>query len=194
MSQAKVDSAGRSVARVDVVFKTHLDIGFTDLAGKVVQRYVQDYIPAALELARKTRGSAHRFIWTTGSWMVHHYLESAPAPGRRRMESAIAEGDFCWHALPFTTHAELMDAGLFLLGLEYSRVLDQRFGRKTIAAKMTDVPGHTCAAVPLLAKAGIRLLHIGVNPASAMPVAPPVFRWKSGDRRSSSSTRKPMAG
>ena len=180
MSQAKVPSAQRSTARVDVVFKTHLDIGFTDLAGVVVRRYVNEYIPAALELARKTRENAHRFIWTTGSWMVHHYLDSASSSERRRMEEAIAEGDFCWHALPFTTHTELMDAGLFRLGLEYSRVLDRRFGRKTIAAKMTDVPGHTCAMIPLLAKAGVRLLHIGVNPASAVPVVPPVFRWKFG--------------
>ena len=30
---------------VHVIFKTHLDVGFTDLAQKVVTRYFDDYIP-----------------------------------------------------------------------------------------------------------------------------------------------------
>ncbi len=45
---------------------------------------------------------------------------------------------------------------------------------------MTDVPGHTIALVPLLAEAGVELLHIGVNPASAVPDVPPAFRWHCG--------------
>lgn len=170
------------ISRVDVVFKTHLDIGFTDLAGHIVRRYREDYIPAALALARQTRETPHRFVWTTGSWLVHHYLETASPSGRRKMEEAVAAGDFYWHALPFTTHTELMDEGLFRLGLEYSRVLDRRFGRRTRAAKMTDVPGHTCAMIPLLAEAGVRFLHIGVNPASSLPVVPPVFLWRFGSK------------
>ena len=43
---------------------------------------------------------------------------------------------------------------------------------------MTDVPGHTRAIVPLLAEAGIRFLHIGVNPASTPPRVPSLFRWR----------------
>lgn len=43
---------------------------------------------------------------------------------------------------------------------------------------MTDVPGHTRALVPLLAEKGIRLLHIGVNGASALPKVPPCFLWQ----------------
>ncbi|MBC2595586.1 DUF5054 domain-containing protein [Ruficoccus amylovorans] len=169
-----------STREVGVVFKTHLDIGFTDLASRVLRSYLRDYIPAALELARRTRHQPHRFVWTTGSWLAWRYLEDAPASGRRRMEEAIAEGDFHWHALPFTAHAELMDASLFRLGLSYSQRLDQRFGRSTRAAKLTDVPGHTIGIVPLLAEAGVRLLHIGVNPASTVPTVPPVFRWRCG--------------
>jgi hypothetical protein len=43
---------------------------------------------------------------------------------------------------------------------------------------MSDVPGHTRGIVPLLAEAGIRFLHIGVNSASRAPVVPPLFRWQ----------------
>ncbi|MEG1646992.1 MAG: DUF5054 domain-containing protein, partial [Clostridia bacterium] len=41
-----------------------------------------------------------------------------------------------------------------------------------------DVPGHTIAMLPYLAKRGIKLIHIGVNPASAVPNTPECFLWK----------------
>lgn len=169
------------VREVGVVFKTHLDLGFTDLAGTIVRRYLRDYIPSALELACTTRERPHRFVWTTGSWLVHRFLEDATPAGRRTMEEAIRAGDFHWHALPFTTHTEFMDADLFRLGLTYSKILDKRFGRVTRGAKMTDVPGHTIGLVPLLAEAGVRFLHLGVNPASTVPEVPPLFVWRCGN-------------
>jgi hypothetical protein len=95
------------------------------------------------------------------------------------MEKGIAAGDIVWHALPYTTHSELMDPSLFRYGLSLSKELDRRFGHKTIAAKMTDVPGHCRAIVPLLAEAGVKFLHIGVNPACAPPRVPPIFRWRA---------------
>jgi len=57
--------------------------------------------------------------------------------------------------------------------------LDQRFGRQTLAAKMTDVPGHTLGMVPLMAEAGLKFLHLGVNTASPVPDVPPIFRWQA---------------
>ena len=95
------------------------------------------------------------------------------------MENGILAGDIAWHALPFTTHSELMDADLFRTGLSLSRRLDERFGRRTIAAKFTDVPGHTRGILPLLAEFGIQFLQIGVNPGSTVPSVPPLFRWRS---------------
>jgi len=75
----------------------------------------------------------------------------------------------------------LMSADLFRAGLSYSKDLDRRFGRTTMAAKMTDVPGHTRSIVPLLAEAGVRFLHLGVNEASPVPEVPEVFRWRADD-------------
>jgi hypothetical protein len=167
------------ITEVHVVFKTHLDLGFTDFARNVLRRYLDDYIPSALRLARETRGSPDRFVWTMGSWLIYQFLEKASATNKRRMEEAIHANDIHWHALPFTTHTELMDADLFRAGLRYSQQLDERFGRKTRAAKMTDVPGHTRAVVPLLMESGVRLLHLGVNPASTVPSVPPVFLWRT---------------
>ncbi len=166
-------------ARIHVIFKTHLDVGFTDYSDNVVQNYFHSYIPKAIKLARELREANYpeRFIWTTGSWLIYQYLEQASTEERANMERAILEGDITWHGLPFTTHSENMDASLFTFGLSLSQELDRRFGRRTIAAKMTDVPGHTRGIVPLLAKAGVQFLHIGVNGASTAPDVPDVFNW-----------------
>ncbi len=138
------------------------------------------YIPGALALAHtlREREGTERFIWTTGSWLIAEYLEWAGSAERGRMEEAIAAGDIVWHGLPFTLHSELVDPSLFGEGLRIAHDLDRRFGKRTVAAKMTDVPGHTRGIVPLLAEAGIQFLHIGVNPASTAPDVPPVFVWR----------------
>ncbi len=167
------------LSRIHVVFKTHLDVGFTNRADTVLRLYRERFIPQAISIAARMRqDGGDRFIWTTGSFLIWHYLEHGSSSERRAMEEAIAHGDIVWHALPFTTHTELMDAGLVRTGLGLSRALDTRFGRSTIAAKMTDVTGHTRALVPLLAEAGVRLLHIGVNPASSFPKLPALSRWQ----------------
>lgn len=172
-------TSNSELKKIHVVFKTHLDVGFTDFAAQVTKRYFEDFIPKALHLARSLRETSEtdRFVWTTGSWLIYEYLEQASPQQRREMEAAIEAGDLVWHGLPFTLHSELMDASLFRYGLSLSQQLDRRFGRQTIAAKMTDVPGHTRGIVPLLAEAGIQFLHIGVNLASTPPAVPPVFVW-----------------
>jgi len=168
------------IKTVHLVFKTHFDFGFTDFARAVTAQYVDVFIPQVLETAERLRraGSTERMVWTTGAWLIYSYLEHAAARDRRRMEAAIEAGDIVWHGLPFTTHSELMDASLFRSGLELSRILDRRFDKQTIAAKMTDVPGHTRAVLPLLAEAHIAFLHIGVNEAATPPDVPPVFVWR----------------
>ena len=165
---------------IHLIFKTHLDVGFTDFAAAVLDRYLHQYIPQAIATARQVNrpDEPKRFVWTTGSWLIYEYLEQAAPEMRAAMERAILDGEIVWHALPFTTHTELMDADLFRFGLSLSQELDRRFGRRTIAAKMTDVPGHSRGIVPLLAEAGVQFLHIGVNPASRPPDVPPVFRWR----------------
>jgi len=174
---------GSSRPTAHLVFKTHLDIGFTALASEVVDRYVGVFIPSALAVAAELRAGDgdERFVWTTGSWLIDTFLERADAAGRRAMEAGIAAGDIAWHALPFTLHSELCDRSLFEHGLSIAARLDARFGRRTIGAKLTDVPGHTRGIVPLLAAAGVEFLHIGVNPACPAPDVPPVFRWRSPD-------------
>ncbi len=167
---------------IHLVFKTHLDIGFTDHAEKVRRQYHERFIPQALDTAEHFLAEdpgQRMFVWTTGAWLIWDHLNSQPRDKVARLERAIERGLIRWHALPFTIHSELMSPALFRAGLSYSRELDRRFGMTTIAAKMTDVPGHTLGIVPLLAEAGVQFLHIGVNSASTPPDVPDIFRWRA---------------
>jgi hypothetical protein len=167
---------------IHLVFKTHLDIGFTDHAANVRRQYHEQFIPKAIETGEhfhRENPNDKQFIWTTGAWLIWDHLNSQPKARVRRLEQAIERGLIRWHALPFTMHSELMSPALFRAGLSYGAELDQRFGKRTIAAKMTDVPGHTRGIVPLLAEAGVKFLHIGVNSASPAPDVPDVFRWQA---------------
>lgn len=167
---------------IHLVFKTHLDIGFTDHAEAVRQQYHERFIPQALTTAEhffRESPADPAFVWTTGAWLIHDHLELGAPDQVARLEAAVAKGLIRWHAMPFTTHSELMSPPLFRAGLSYSANLDRRFGLRTRAAKMTDVPGHTLGIIPLMAAAGIRFLHLGVNTACPVPDLPPVFRWRA---------------
>lgn len=165
---------------VIIVHKTHLDLGFTDYAESVRLRYMNDFIPKAIDAAEKLNSDGEkRFVWTTGSWLIKEALECG-GELRRKVVKALKNGDIAAHALPFTTHTELLDKDIFEYGLSLIDGIDAISGVKTVAAKMTDVPGHTAAIVPLLAAHGIKLLHIGINTAAAFPNVPECFLWKSG--------------
>ena len=161
--------------QVLVLFKTHLDVGFTDLAETVTERYLSVYLPNAIRVGNELKDTDAPFVWTVGSWLVWRALQR-DADGS--VERAIRDGILRWHALPFTTHTELMNPALFEYGLSLSKKLDERFGLQTVGAKMSDVPGHTVGMIPLMQKHGVNFLHIGVNPATPLPPVPKVFRWK----------------
>lgn len=168
--------------KVIVVSKTHLDLGFTDFAENIRRKYIDSFIPSAISLAEQAnRGDKKAFVWTTGSWILKEALRDGTPQQQERLRAAIKKGDVVPHAMPFTTHTELLDEDTLDYGLSIVEELDALRGRKTIAAKVTDVPGHTRGLVRQLARHGIRLLHIGVNGASALPKVPPCFLWKSGD-------------
>ena len=146
--------------KVFVVSKTHLDLGFTDYAENIRQKYINTFIPSAI---------------------LKEALEHGTDEQKKSLTEAIKKGDIVPHAMPFTTHTELLDEDTLDYGLSIVDRLDKIRGKKTIAAKMTDVPGHTKALVKILANHGIKLLHIGVNGASAVPEIPECFLWKNGN-------------
>lgn len=164
-----------------IIFKTHLDIGFTALGRDVEKLYLEKFVPGSIALAHRMKDdpTGANFKWTVGSWIIHKCLNHYKGKELRRFEQAINNGDISWHALPFTVHSELLTPSLFEYGLSLSWELDRLFGKRTRAAKMTDVPGHTCGIIPLLSSAGIDFLHLGSNPGSTPPDVPELFIWEN---------------
>ena len=173
-------NASSSVEKVYVVFKTHLDVGFTDLSSNVTQRYVHEFIPKALDLSEKlaAENSSEKYVWTTGAWLIWKYMQTAAPEDVKRLEAAIERGDIVWNAVPYTVEAEIMNKDLLETCLNLSRRLDRKYHKTTLAAKMTDVPGQTRSIITPMVQAGIQLLHIGVNGASPVPEVPNFCRWR----------------
>lgn len=168
--------------KVFVVSKTHLDLGFTDFAEVVRKKYINEFIPGAIALANSVNTPEKKsFIWTTGSWIIKEALHFSDENKKEALVAALKNGYLVPHGLPFTLHSEVLDADTFDYGLSVVDEIDALRGKKTVAAKMTDVPGHTKGIIPLLSKHGIKLLHIGVNGVSAVPELPECFLWRCGD-------------
>lgn len=115
-----MDTSPLEVKRVLVVFKCHLDVGFTQTQAQVMRKYFDIYYPAAIRRAAELRAQgSDRYIWTTGSWLMYEYLEQADATQRKAMEKAIATGDVTWHALPFSWQTEMLDRSMIAGGLGF---------------------------------------------------------------------------
>jgi alpha-mannosidase len=171
------------VERIHVVFKTHFDAGFTGLAADVMRRYRTDLLEGVLEACEATAHApeGERYTWTMPAWPLAKTLEGCSPELKRRAETVIRAGQLVWYATPFTTHTEFCGLEEWIRGLFHSRRLSEEYGYWPEAAKMTDVPGHTWITPSLLRKAGVRVLHLGCNPASTPPDVPPVFYWEGPD-------------
>jgi alpha-mannosidase len=187
---ATASAAAEPAAKVEqiiVVFKTHFDIGYTDLAKNVVERYRTTMIDQALEVCDRNRNlpAQQQFAWTLPGWPMSQIMADWPgqtAERNARIEQALQEGRFVVHGLPFTTHTELLEPEDLVRGLGFASAVSRAV---SIAlprdAKMTDVPCHSWFLPTLLKHAGIEFLHLGCNAASRSPQVPLLFWWEGPD-------------
>jgi hypothetical protein len=173
------------VTDVWVVFKTHFDIGYTDLVTNVLKRYRVEMMDNALAVMEKNRDlpAAERFSWTVPGWPLTHILGPLQTPERRaRIEKAIRGGELAVHALPFTLHTESMDLEDLVRGLHYSAQIDREYGLPLArSGKETDMPEHSWVMPTILANAGVRFMQIGCNSACQYPRFPHLFYWEGPD-------------
>lgn len=180
-------SVSAEVREVIVTFKTHFDIGYTDLASNVVQRYRTAMIDQALDVVDRNHDLPleQQFVWTIPGWPMSKIAEDWPGqtPQRRqRIMQAMKDGRFVVHGLPFTTHTELLEPEDLVRGLGYASRLCRENGLALPRdAKMTDVPCHSWILPTLLKHAGIEFLHLGCNAASSSPDVPLLFWWEGPD-------------
>jgi len=182
---ALAEEASPKPREVIVVFKTHYDLGYTDLASKVVENYCTTMIDKALDVcdANQTLPESQRFVWTIPGWPMAKMVGESQFPERRdRVMTALKRGDLVVHALPFTLHTESLDLEELVRGLGFaSRVVRTAGLELPRDAKMTDVPSHSWVIPTLLKHAGVDFMHIGCNGASSSPELPRLFWWEGPD-------------
>lgn len=186
MSASPASAKPGKVTDVWVVIKSHFDLGFTDQAENVFERYRVEMMEKSLAIMDQNRLLAEnkRFIWTVPGWpLAEQILGPKQDPKRKiRIEQAIREGAIAVHALSSTTHTESLDLENLVRSFSYSNRISRDYGLPLpIAAKMTDVPSHSWVMPTLLAHAGVKFLHIGCNPASQYPRLPHLFWWQGAD-------------
>ncbi len=186
VSTATIHSQNQNITDVWVVFKTHFDLGFTDLPENVFERYREEMIDNALNVieSNSLNQPNKHFAWTISAWPLQAQILGPKQTSKRkaRIEKAIKTGSLVFHALPFTTHTGSLEYEELVRGLEYSTQLSRKYDLPlSISAKMTDVPSHSWVLPTLLNHAGIKLLQLGCNPASQYPRVPELFWWEGPD-------------
>ncbi len=172
------------VKEIIIAFKTHFDIGYTDFAEAILQKYGSSMITGALDVLESTRTLPpdRRFVWTVPGWPMSQILKRCDPAMKPRVLKAIAEGWFAVHALPFTFETEASDLENLARSFSFSSTIAREQGLPLPRdAKLTDVPSHSWIIPTLLTHAGVNILHIGCNAASRSPEVPLLFWWEGPD-------------
>lgn len=174
-----------ALKEIIIVYKTHFDIGYSDLARNVVHKYRTEMLDHTLNNIEKNskRPKEEQFVWTIPGWPMKQILWNGQEPSRKEaIEKAFRKGNLTIHALPFTTHTETLELEELVRGLGFSSELARKYGQELPrAAKMTDVPSHTWLLPTLLKHAGVDFFHFGCNLTNKIPSVPPLFWWEGPD-------------
>ena len=177
-----------NITTIYLVSSCHLDVGFADTSAKIVNRYFDEFFPAAIQLAAKLRqGGFQQLVFTTHTFLVSLFLDCPPSmnihcPSNSERDAflkAVRQGYISWHAYPFNAQPEVYDQSLAEFGFQLTHDLDDQLNRnRTMTMSQRDVPGLTRAMIPIMAKHGVEALTVGVNGASMPPAVPSAFVWK----------------
>lgn len=184
---AQLASATGNVERFVLVYKTHFDIGYTQLARDVIKNYRTTMIDKALEVADENAKMPkdQQFVWTVPGWPMKEILADWPgqtATRQARIEKAFRDGRFTVHALPYTPHIDVTEPEELVRSLIYSSNLNRSIDKPLPrAAKLTDVPCQPWLVPTVLKHAGVEFLHIGCNGHSSPAKVPVLFWWEGPD-------------
>ena len=173
------------IEKVILVFKTHFDIGFTDLASNVIAEYATSMLDRVVETCRATEQMGdQKYVWTMPAWPLYEVDRVCDGARRKALEYYIENGQIVWHALAFTSHTDFCGEEEYLESLRYGKRLCEKYGKPyPISAKMTDVPGHGFMLPEILGASGVQFLHLGCNAFATPPDVPLLFFWEAPSGR-----------
>ncbi len=174
-----------NLEQIIFVFKTHFDIGYTDLAERIVQKYSTSMINETLKTLDESKSmpANEQFRWTVPGWPMKEILENRTGDSKKVIDDAIRDGRFVVHALPFTFETEAGTPEGLTRSMQFSSKIARDHGLELPRdAKLTDVPSHSWFLPTLLKNAGVDFLQIGCNSASSSPDIPVLFWWEGPDQ------------
>ncbi len=144
---------------------SHVDIGYTKLQTKV-ERDHWEFIEQAIEAVPQTGtlSTEAQFKWNVEVlWALDGYLRQASPEKRTAFVSAVQRGQIGLDAFYCHELAGLCRPEELVRLLACARRMGKEFGVPIESAMVTDCPGLTWGAVPVLAQSGVKYLSLGPN-------------------------------
>ena len=169
--------------KIILTFKTHFDIGFTDLSEVVLNQYAGEQLETLLDTCEQTKSLGDcKFIWTMPAMPLCEMLKRCTDQARPRLESLIKHDRIAWHALAHTMHTDFVGLDELRASFHYAKDLCDKYNKPMPkSAKMSDVPGHGRILPSILAAQGVEFLHLGSNEFARSPSIPTLFYWEAPD-------------
>ena len=144
---------------VYIVPHTHLDIGYTDYQPKIEELQNRNLD----RLMEEMRSDPDMRFSLDGAWLAEQYLRTRAPSAQREFLEAVRAGRI---SIP-AQYANLMAGGASLETLIRSlyagHALNQKVGRDTFYANITDVPAYPWAYASVLSAAGVKYFAAGAN-------------------------------
>jgi hypothetical protein len=150
--------------RVHVVQTSHHDVGYTDLASRVLPQHA-DYLDAAIDMAWATRDfpeDARFRIVIEAAWSLLAFLRSKPEGRVRRMIDLLRAGRIELAALFGNLVTELCGHEVLARSLYPAFRLKREFGVPLTSAEHNDIPGISWGLCRVLADAGVSFFCPGL--------------------------------
>ena len=177
-----------NLEEVIIATKCHLDVGYTATVPQLMEKYSTKDLDRAFALFESDRDKPAdlRARWTVPAWAIDVMLERTTPDRRARLDEAVRQRRLMWHAYPFTIETEASDLEELVRLFSSGSGVSRRYGFDLPRyVKQTDVPDQAWALPTVLANAGVKFLHIGINPGckqmSLLDKIPVLSWWEGPD-------------
>jgi glycosyl hydrolase family 38 len=173
---------------IHLVHHSHLDIGYTDPQGTVLNQHVA-FLDSCLDLTRTTDGwpDDARFRWAVESlWSFEQWVAARPPERVAEFVERVKAGQIELTAMPYNLHTDVCSTDELHELLRLARNVKREYGVPIVSAMQTDVPGSVAGLPEALSRLDVKYLSVAHNWAGrSVPNTnggsklPRLFRWRA---------------